>query len=129
MKRLFLLSLILSALLCCVSCTNTKTYDEGYEDGFNDAGGVINEAEQQRHVLQVIDNIQSEVNGEIMLIEWEVADEYGFHPDEAGAILEKFANGEDVSEVDLQKAIASICGYYYKSLDLPDRVEDMDMYY
>ena len=105
-----------------------EAYSFGYDNGY-DRGQTLGYSSGYEDSFERLDDraLESEVYGEIMLIELEVADEYGYTPYEASEIIDDYLSGKSVSKSDLVKAMNSICGYYEFSLDLPDRCSDFDM--
>lgn len=70
-------------------------YEEGYQKGVSDA---------QKHL---IDELQD--------ISWDIKDENGIDPETAAQILANYADGEPVTEQELEQAIWTIRQYYWDS--------------
>ena len=119
MKKI-LASMIIVVLFCCLaSCGGRSIYamerdaeieamEEKYREG-------VSEAQEQ---------IAGLVNIEIDDLGFDIRDKYGVYPKDAIRTLENYADGEPITDSELNNAIWAISEYYYDSLDIVYGIDD-----
>lgn len=126
MKKLFILILvIIFSTLCLSSCETSEyakeqdlkeeaIYDRGYEAGYEE-GKWEGIKTAQEHFAEYV----------LWDLSYDIENEYGMSPEEAITILEHYADGEPITEAELNQAIWTISRYYW---DLYSAINDLDSY-
>ena len=119
MKKI-LAYVIIVVLFCCLSsCGGRSNYamerdaeieamEEKYREGVSEA---------QEHIAGL-------VNIEIDDLGFDIRDKYGVYPEEAIRTLENYADGEPITDSELNNAIWASSEYYYDSLDIIYGIDD-----
>ena len=128
MKRFFATIIVLSVTICCLSsCGKSdyarereeeresiyeKGYEAGYEEGYREG------------ISEALNQIASCVDDDLWSLKHDIEDEWGMDPEEAIRILTNYADGEPISEIDLNKAIWVVWEYYKGVNEIADDVDD-----
>lgn len=104
-------------LACSMAACSRDAYAEGYNAGYEDGyHAALSEAPGK---------IDFYVEEDMWVLEHDIEDEWGLHPEEAIQILSNHADDPGaISEDDLCAAIWAIRKYYYGSRDIASAIED-----
>lgn len=120
MKKILATVLAFIILLCCLaSCKGRSIYameqdariealEEKYHEGVSNA---------QEHIASLVDI-------EMMDLEFDIDDKWGMTAEEAIQILTNYADGEPISEKEVNKAIWAISQYYHGVNDITNGIDD-----
>lgn len=120
MKKFFSLLSVFVILICCLSsCKGRSIYTME-----RDAEKQALEEQYRKGISVAQEHIDSLVEIEMLDLEFDIEDEWGISPDEAIQILTNYADGDPVSEAELNKAIWAINQYYYGVNEIVNGIDD-----
>lgn len=119
MKKI-LASMMIAILFCCLtSCGGRSIYAME-----QDAEVEAMEERYREGILKAQEQIASLVEIELWDLEFDIDDDWGISPEEAIQILTNYADGEPISEAELNKAIWAIRKYYYGVNEIVNGIDD-----
>ena len=128
MKKFFFTIIAISIAICCLSscgksdyarereAESESVYEKGYETGYDEG--------YREGVSEAQDQIASCVDDDLWSLEHDIENEWGMDPETAIRILTNYADGEPISETDLNKAIWAVWEYYKGVNDIANDVDD-----
>ncbi len=131
MKKLLIIGLTAVLSTCLLSsCSSGRSIYEMEKDAkreaaFNDGYDVGYEEGYWEGYWEGVSNAQERLEDVIWNLSWETKNEHGISPETALQILTNYADGEPITEQELQRAIWAIKHYYWSSYDA---VNDSDSY-
>lgn len=127
-KSFIILSAFLIIACCLVSCHGrsiyameretkedavyNRGYEAGYEEGYYEA------------MRNAPERIQADIDYDLDHLIMDIAEDWKMSPGEAILILEQHADGEPVSDAEVEKAIWVIRQYYWGAYDIIAGIED-----
>lgn len=94
----------------------SRTYDTGYEEGYKIGYQVA--------MSEAPERIQADIDYDLDHLIMDIVEDWKMSPGEAILILEQHADGEPVSDADLEKAIWVIRQYYWGAYGILAGVDD-----
>lgn len=119
MKKI-LASILIAMLFCCLaSCGGRSLYAME-----RDAEVEANEEQYREGISEAQEQIASLVEEAMWDLEYDIKDEWGFYPEIAIQTLTNYADGEPVSEEELNRAIWAISQYYRGVNEIANGIDD-----
>lgn len=120
MKKILAAAVLFLVTICCISsCAGRSVYEME-----RDAEVESKEDRYREGIAEAQEHIDSLVETELQDLEFDIEDKWGIFPETAIRVLENYADGEPVSNGDLNNAIWAVSEYYYDSLEIVHGIDD-----